>query len=69
MRCDVTQFSLKDLLYRLFLIKNNFLGDLQDHSDSPLGLYGGQNSSSRIAYPLTVTILVTLAATFLTSVL
>ncbi|XP_018571216.1 matrix metalloproteinase-14 isoform X2 [Anoplophora glabripennis] len=45
--------------------------DLQDHSDSPLGLYGGdgENSSSRIASPLTVTILVTLTATFLTSVL
>ncbi|KAJ8920934.1 hypothetical protein NQ315_015727, partial [Exocentrus adspersus] len=50
------------------MINDTETGDLQDHSEPPLGLQG-ENSSSRIPSPLTLTILVTLTARFLTSAL
>lgn len=54
------------------MLKDADSGDFQDHSEQPLGLSSDDeqnSSSSRIASQLTVTILVTLTATFLTSVL
>ncbi|KAJ8978894.1 hypothetical protein NQ317_008873, partial [Molorchus minor] len=50
-------------------VMNDDTGDIQEQTPSSLSSNEAQNSSSRIARPLTLTILVTLTAAFLTSVL